>query len=121
MRTLKDAELGASMTWLDIEGAQYWMGDYATNQAFMTQLVSAARETFPLLGVYSSYYEWTSLFGDVNYSPAADLPLWYADYDGVPSFADFKPFGGWHAPHVKQFKGDIETCGQNVDLDWYPE
>jgi hypothetical protein len=34
-----------------------------------------------------------------------DLPLWYAAYDGHPSFANFGSFGGWSHPSMKQFAG----------------
>jgi hypothetical protein len=27
-----------------------------------------------------------------------DLPLWYAHYDGILNFSDYKQFGGWAKP-----------------------
>ena len=43
-----------------------------------------------------------------------------ANYDGVPSFANFPTFAGWTRPAMKQFAGDVGLCGANVDLNWYP-
>ena len=31
----------------------------------------------------------------------AEYPLWYAHYDGVPDFSDFKGFNGWAHPAIK--------------------
>jgi hypothetical protein len=48
-----------------------------------------------------------------------ELPLWYAHYDGVLSFSDFKPFGGWQKPAIKQYKGSSVLCNVNgLDLNY---
>lgn len=36
------------------------------------------------------------------------------------SFSDFRPFGGWSRPSIKQYRGDITACGVGIDADWYP-
>lgn len=43
----------------------------------------------------------------------------YAHYDGNPSFSDFRPFGGWSKPAIKQYAGDKTECGAGVDLNYY--
>lgn len=43
----------------------------------------------------------------------------YAHYDGKPSFSDFRPFGGWSKPAIKQYAGDKTECGAGVDLNYY--
>lgn len=48
------------------------------------------------------------------------LPLWYAHYDNVPSFTDYKAFGGWTTPTVKQYKGTTASCGASIDLNFKP-
>jgi hypothetical protein len=48
-----------------------------------------------------------------------ELPLWYAHYDGVLSFSDFKPFSGWEKPAIKQYKGSSILCNVNgIDLNY---
>jgi hypothetical protein len=42
-----------------------------------------------------------------------DLPLWYAAYDGHPSFANFGSFGGWTHPSMKQFAGQNSSRTQS--------
>jgi hypothetical protein len=48
-----------------------------------------------------------------------DLPLWYPHYDNVPNFSDFKPFGGWTKPAMKQFWNTMKICGTAIDSNVY--
>ncbi|KAL5506386.1 hypothetical protein EMCRGX_G008011 [Ephydatia muelleri] len=107
------------MIWLDIEGAEYWLGDYSSNQAFFEELLSAALSQ-KSTGVYASAYQWSSIFGS-DYTGGGGTDLWYAHYDGNAGFDDFSPFGPWSSPNMKQFAGDASVCGADVDLDWYPD
>jgi len=47
----------------------------------------------------------------LNYTLPGDLDLWYYDWNQDPSFADFKPFGGWTAPTLKQYNANLNVCG----------
>jgi hypothetical protein len=67
--------------------------------------------------LFAAASQWGPIGGD---SPAfADLPLWYAHYDNNPSFSDWRPFGGWSKPAIKQYQGTTSTCGASVDLNFY--
>lgn len=50
----------------------------------------------------------------------------YPHYESPPnpSFSDFKPFGGWTAPTIKQYgDGTVPPghfCGVNLDNNWRP-
>ena len=49
---------------------------------------------------------WVQLFGnDQSCQLFTDVPLWYARFDGKPTFDDFYalPFGGWKQPYMKQY------------------
>jgi len=107
------------MIWLDIEGpGTYWGSDQAANRAFFEDLVAAGKADGVTLGVYTSASQWVPIMGD--YTGGASLPLWYAHYDGNPSFSDFSGFGGWTKPNIKQYRGDVTLCGTGVDYNWYP-
>ena len=87
----------------------------------MTELVNAVKARGKTPGIYASYYMWEEIMG----SPTActglgNVGLWYAHYDGVANFNDFKPFGGWTKPNIKQYSGTTTLCGAGVDLSWYP-
>lgn len=53
-----------------------------------------------------------------TYTGGSAYPVWYAHYDNNPSFSDWEPFGGWSEPDMKQYTGDDDLCGYNMDLDW---
>jgi len=103
--------------WLDIEdGGQ---GSAANNYNWMMQALQhgEARLGPGKMGIYSSRYEWSQVMP--GYNGPTQYPLWYANYDGVPSFANFPAFAGWSRPAMKQFAGDASLCGADVDLNWY--
>lgn len=54
-----------------------------------------------------------------SFSGGASHQLWYAHYDNNPSFSDFRAFGGWSKPKIKQYAGDRSVCGVGVDLNFY--
>lgn len=56
-----------------------------------------------------------------NCSKFSHLPLWYARYNNKQNFDDFRPFGGWMKPYMKQYQGDKILCDMIVDLNWSPE
>eukprot|EP00050_Salpingoeca_kvevrii_P010128 m.6746 g.6746 ORF g.6746 m.6746 type:complete len:310 (+) comp2649_c0_seq2:251-1180(+) len=105
------------MVWLDIEGPQYWSSSHTNNQNFFNGLVNALKSAGQHFGVYSSKSQWEPIFG--SFTGGSSFPLWYAHYDGNPSFSDFEPFGGWTKPAMKQFRGDASICGVGVDENVY--
>jgi hypothetical protein len=114
---LRNAGARYGMFWFDIEGPQYWR-DQGFNRAFMSEALSAARNLGQKIGIYTSASQWIPIMG--NWNGGAAYPLWYAHYDGNPSFSDFQPFGGWSKPNIKQFEGTTYICGAGIDKDWYP-
>lgn len=105
--------------WLDVEGANYWTGSKTTNRQQLQRLFNAAVASKRDVGVYSSYYQWEDLFGldfKLASNVTAAMPMWYAHYDKSPSCGDFKAFGGWAKPTLKQYNGDILGCN-GVDHD----
>ena len=104
-----------SQIWIDMETNTSpgcgWGKDYQANCQFTEQLVSAAKKSGKKVGIYASIYMWTTIMGGVNNCPKfVNLPVWYAHYDGIKNFSDFKAFGGWTKPYAKQFKGTTSLC-----------
>jgi GH25 family lysozyme M1 (1,4-beta-N-acetylmuramidase) len=114
---LRNGGATIGMLWLDIEGTQYWM-DQASNRNFFNSLVSGCQAAGVHCGVYTSASQWNPIMG--SFSGGSNMPLWYAHYDGNPSFSDFSGFGGWSKPAMKQYRGDVSACGVGIDLTWYP-
>lgn len=85
----------------------------------MTDLINRIKSHGKNVGIYSSTYMWTSIFGSKTACPAAGAyGLWYAHYDNLPNFSDFSSFGGWSKPAMKQFAGDTTVCGLDVDKNF---
>ncbi|KAJ4456822.1 putative glycoside hydrolase family 25 protein [Paratrimastix pyriformis] len=105
------------MFWLDIEEPSYWM-DQGSNRNFIQGLIDEARAEGQVVGIYTNLYQWSSIAGD--WSGAAGYPLWWAYYDGSPSYDHWQNFGGWSKPAIKQFQGDATVCGADIDRNWYP-
>ena len=109
--------------WLDIETFD-WPSNPKSNEAFVTGLVDACEQMAPACGIYSSAHNWGSIFGSdsttYSYPASKGLPLWYAHYDGKPSFSDFVAFGGWSTPTIKQYLGDKTSCGVGLDYNFMP-
>eukprot|EP00933_Yihiella_yeosuensis_P045094 TRINITY_DN4040_c0_g1_i1.p2 TRINITY_DN4040_c0_g1~~TRINITY_DN4040_c0_g1_i1.p2 ORF type:complete len:253 (-),score=20.39 TRINITY_DN4040_c0_g1_i1:87-845(-) len=105
------------MMWLDIEGTQYW-GSQANNRKFFESMVAGARAAGVKIGIYSSASQWNAIMGS-SYTYGKGYPLWYAHYDRSASFSDFRSFGGWTRPAIKQYVGDTTACSAGVDLNVY--
>lgn len=107
-------------SWLDIEGSQYWLGDTDKNREWYQDLVDACKKNSKSCGIYSSASQWSAIFGSTSYAYGSNLPLWYAHYDGNPSFSDFDSFGGWSKPTIKQFQGDVDSkpCSPFIDKNY---
>jgi hypothetical protein len=107
------------LMWLDIEGPEYWLGNYDSNRGFMNDLANSAKEIFgdKLGGIYTNKNGWVSIFGD--WSAWGSLPLWWAYWDESPSFDNFSPFCGWNKPAIKQYVGDGSACGIVIDKNYY--
>ena len=113
------------MIWLDIEtnpssGCSWASFSGSSNCAHVTEAVNRIRARGKTPGIYSNYYMWESIMGGAGQCAGlGNVPLWYAHYDGLASFSDFRSFGGWTKPNMKQYIGDTTLCGAGVDLSFY--
>jgi len=108
-----------STIWLDVEGpGTYWSSDQASNADFISDLIDGVKDKHKSVGVYTSKSQWIPIVG--SWTGASHLDLWYADYDGVPTFGDFTAFGGWSKPYMKQFTDQGAKCGVSYDINWRP-
>jgi len=126
--------------WLDIETnpdpACAWKADKAANCAWLKSLIAAVNATGVPLGVYTSIHEYETWMSDTPQGcvlnpggASTSIPLWYPHYESPPnpSFSDFKPFGGWTTPTIKQFFDSTSGTGipnckgaPGVDANWRP-
>jgi GH25 family lysozyme M1 (1,4-beta-N-acetylmuramidase) len=86
--------------------------------AFIRDLVNQGEALGIKMGIYSSESQWGPITG--NDESFSNYPLWWAYYDGNPSWAGWSPFAGWSQPAIKQFQGTTSICGASIDENWYP-
>ena len=96
------------MVWVDVESNPSsgcgWGTNYDNNCEFLRALVQRLKDHGLHVGVYASEYMWTTVMGSrTACTKIASLTnqYWYAHYDGVQSFSDFKQTGGWTKPAIK--------------------
>ncbi len=115
-----------STIWIDMEtnpstGCSWSGHDATTNCNFLTETINAIKAKGKTPGIYSSAVQWQGIFGSTTAcSSHGSVPLWYAHYDNVQAFSDFKAFGGWTTPKMKQFAGDVTLCSTGIDKNWHP-
>ena len=105
------------MIWVDVE-IYKWSGNQEANRNFILEAVAQIKARGKVPGIYTSYNNWQNIVG-INWDGVSSLPLWYAHYDNDPSFRDYRAFGGWSKPAIKQYAGDKSVCGAGVDLNFY--
>jgi len=109
---------------LDIEEdsvGQYWSTSFTTNQNFYAGLIAACQSNGIKCGVYSNLNNWNTIFGSSTFQVTNGnaLPVWFAKYDGVKSFASYSAFGQWSVPAIKQFSPSGSQCGLGFDINWF--
>uniref|UniRef100_A0A6U1XB29 Lysozyme n=1 Tax=Vannella robusta TaxID=1487602 RepID=A0A6U1XB29_9EUKA len=119
----KDGVLTNNMIWMDIEGTQYWSGSCSNNQKWLKEAINTINGLYTgcghstCVGIYTSESQWSPIM--CNTSEFSNHQLWYAHYDGKASFSDFKAFGGWTKPNMKQYQGTTNICNTQIDKDYY--
>jgi len=102
--------------WIDIESPEYWSLSAIDNLNFIRELVDEVKNQNYSVGIYASASQWDPITnGSIDFR---DVRLWHARWDKNESFDNFKSFGGWTKPVMKQYVGDVAQCDVNVDKDW---
>ena len=105
--------------YIAVEDPQDWSTDTAANRAFLEEITDEVlnqRNCFDNLRFRSTKFEWEKILG-ADYSKYSSKYLWYVSSDKKQDFSDFKTFGGWRTPLVKQYDQSKRVCDNNVNLD----
>jgi Glycosyl hydrolases family 25 len=102
--------------WLDVEDTASIKYDQATCEAKVTAALAAC-DSFKTAsqqktGVYTGKWFWADQRYMGNTATYGDRELWDANYDEVAdAAAGFRPYGGWSAPRIKQYRGTSALAG----------
>lgn len=102
------------MLWLDIEGR--WTRNIDINIRFIDELTQQINNFGIKFGIYTTRSNWISIMN--NITTFSLNSLWYPHYDNMKSFNDFRAFGGWREPLIKQYIGDVKECGVILDRNF---
>lgn len=113
-----------SIIWLDIEGPNmYWSSDLEANEAFIQDLINTLESNSNggefSIGIYTSESQWSGIVPRGS-TLGTGLPLWYAAYNGDPTFSGWRPFAVWSKPSRHQYSPSGGQCGGNYDVNWQP-
>jgi hypothetical protein len=98
--------LPLTMLWVDLEDEDAPLGQPGAVANWCLDCVALAERLEWPVGIYSAAWWWRRWLGE--WDGLHDLPLWVAQYDGIPNL-DFSPFGGWRPPAaMKQYCGTTE-------------
>ncbi|KAF1766116.1 hypothetical protein GCK72_006072 [Caenorhabditis remanei] len=111
--------------WIQVTSPTNWPSNPTTNVNFINSIVSRARQYGMTVGIYTSYYDWNQITNGWS-SIGNDVLLWYWNVLGggvngetPANFADFRAFGCWTTPSVKQFAQVEQVCQLTVNRDVY--
>ncbi|CAB3398696.1 unnamed protein product [Caenorhabditis bovis] len=111
--------------WLQVTSPANWPGSVSSHVNFISSFVSGAKKYGLTVGIYTNQYDWSQITGNWK-SLDRNTLLWYWHVLGggvtgetTPTFDDFRPFGPFAHPSVKQF-AQVETiCQLTVNRNVY--
>ena len=110
------------MVWFDIETCSNcgWHSDHSYNVDYIKDAINVLTSKSPVakVGFYSNANGWPQVMGGAT--DFATYPIWYANWDGSKNFDDFKGFGGWKKPVIKQYNDVCSECKVDADVNWAP-
>ncbi|CAI5442770.1 unnamed protein product [Caenorhabditis angaria] len=111
--------------WIQVTSPANWKNGATANVNFINSIIARARQYGLTVGVYTSYYDWNQITNGWT-NVGSDVLLWYWNVLGggvagesPANFQDFRAFGCWTAPTVKQFAQVETVCGLTVNRDVY--
>ncbi|VDP07714.1 unnamed protein product [Heligmosomoides polygyrus] len=115
-----NCNLIVSSIWIQVTSPANWSPTSKTNIAFLNSIFARAGQYGGItIGIYTNANEWSKITGSAKITNAR-LWYWNVQGGGVPNetpanFNDFRSFGGWSAPSVKQFAQSEAFCGVTVN------
>ncbi|KHJ80973.1 hypothetical protein OESDEN_19346 [Oesophagostomum dentatum] len=120
---LKNANINVRSVWIQVTSPINWYTSSTTNINFLNSILSRASQYGLSIGIYTSVYDWNQITGGATINNAM---LWYWNVYGSgtanespATYDDFRAFGGWTTPMVKQFAQVETVCGVTVNRDVY--
>ncbi|WKY06600.1 hypothetical protein Q1695_006633 [Nippostrongylus brasiliensis] len=118
---LKNNQIYLRNIWIQVTSPINWSANTTVNINFVNSILFRAEQNGINTGIFTNFYDWSQIMGSAAVSNAS---LWYWNTYGAgesnetpPIFEDFRPFGGWTQPTIKQFAQVETVCGAIVNRD----
>jgi hypothetical protein len=126
LNAMKASGINIRSMWLQVTSPINWPNNIQTNVNLIQSFISRAAAYGVTAGIYTNWYDWQQITGAYTGFQSARLWYWSAYGQGPTaesqaSFDDFRPFGGWSSPAIKQFALNEALCGLTVNRDVYPQ
>uniref|UniRef100_A0A915PL38 Uncharacterized protein n=1 Tax=Setaria digitata TaxID=48799 RepID=A0A915PL38_9BILA len=113
--------------WIKITSPIIWPNNQDANINFINEFIVSAEKYDLTVGIYTNWYDWQQITAErVGWFDQEKIRLWYWNVMGsgitaaTPlSFEDFRPFGGFNIPMIKQYAERVIKCGMCVSLNIY--
>ncbi|RCN43407.1 hypothetical protein ANCCAN_10598 [Ancylostoma caninum] len=120
---LRRGNIVVRTVWLQVTSPVNWGANNQANIYFLNDIIATAKSVGVTIGFYTNAYDWQQITKGAWVQGAM---LWYWNVNGggaqgetPANFNDFRPFGKFTKPTVKQF-GQVENvCGVTVNRDVY--
>ncbi|EPB73219.1 hypothetical protein ANCCEY_07680 [Ancylostoma ceylanicum] len=120
---LRRGSIVVRTVWLQVTSPVNWDSNSQTNIYFLNDIITAAKSVGVTIGFYTNIYDWQQITKGAWVQGAM---LWYWNVNGggpqgetPANFNDFRPFGKFTKPIVKQFGQVVTVCGVTVNRDVY--
>ncbi|CAJ0608301.1 unnamed protein product [Cylicocyclus nassatus] len=120
---LKNGKIDVRMVWLQVTSPVNWGSNSNENIYFLNDIISMAKHYGVRIGFYTNVYDWNQITKGAVVEGAM---LWYWNVNGggpsgetPANFDDFRPFGKFMKPTMKQFGQMEQICGVTVNRDIY--
>jgi len=126
-KNMNESKITFGTVWLVVTHPTSWSNNSQTNIDFITSYLNRARSQNHYVGIYTSWYDWYIITNQyTGLQKNGSVMLWYWNTLGIGStavsprdFNDFRQFGGWRSPVVKQFGIVEELCGVTINRDTF--
>uniref|UniRef100_A0A914Z657 Lysozyme n=1 Tax=Panagrolaimus superbus TaxID=310955 RepID=A0A914Z657_9BILA len=123
---LKNSGINVRSIWLQVTSPINWSNNVQTNANLIQSFVSRANSNGISAGIYTNWYDWQQITGAYTGFQSSRLWYWNAlgqgpNAESAATFDDYRPFGGWNSPAVKQFALNEALCGLTLNRDVYPQ
>uniref|UniRef100_A0A1I8EMM9 Lysozyme protein 8 n=1 Tax=Wuchereria bancrofti TaxID=6293 RepID=A0A1I8EMM9_WUCBA len=102
--------------WIKITSPINWPNNQTANIDFINKFILCAWKHGLLVGIYTNWYDWEQIIAGQITPNQGQIRLNDAT---PPTFVDFRPFGGFNAPMVKQYVKNMPVCGICASLNVY--